>query len=386
MKRLLLIDNSIGDHYNAIGQMTFFPIPFDTVNLYAGDPVPSLEGYTHLIATGCVKSVLDKEPWMVSLRALLQEALRRDICLLCVCFSHQLLGQVVGGDACARRRAAPELGWYAQTLLCDDPLLGKKGDVLYGLMSHYDEVTPDLPAGKATILLRSDTCEVEAFRVLGKNAWGLQGHFEETIESGQALLAYDRAHRPETVPYIQTDLMSKDSGLWPTLIQRFCALEPRPVSQVMMDMIDYSQGDLHDIDHFLKVYAYAKTIAEQEGVTPFQQQTVELAAILHDIACPLCREKYGNTNGKHQEAEGPALAAPLLQGLPVEVADRVLFLIGHHHTPDTVDGIDYQILLEADYLVNAGESGWSQANIQNARTKLFKTSAGLALLQSIYSL
>ena len=28
---------------------------------------------------------------------------------------------------------------------------------------------------------------------------------------------------------------------------------------------------------------------------------------IHDIACPLCREKYGNTNGKHQEEESTTL-------------------------------------------------------------------------------
>ena len=80
------------------------------------------------------------------------------------------------------------------------------------------------------------------------------------------------------------------------------------VSEIMVKMIVYSQGNPHDINHFLKVYAYAKTIAECEGVAPFQQKTVEIAAILHDIACPLCREKYGNTNGKRQEAEGAPLA------------------------------------------------------------------------------
>ncbi|MFR1449740.1 MAG: hypothetical protein ACLSXC_05920 [Beduini sp.] len=31
---------------------------------------------------------------------------------------------------------------------------------------------------------------------------------------------------------------------------------------------------------------------------------LEIAAITHDIACPLCRQKYGNTNGKYQEQEG----------------------------------------------------------------------------------
>lgn len=158
------------------------------------------------------------------------------------------------------------------------------------------------------------------------------------------------------------------------------------VSEIMVKMIEYSKGNLHDISHFLKVYTYAKTIAECEGVSAYQQKTVEIAAILHDIACPLCREKYGNTNGKYQELEGPALTEEFLQdtGLPEEMIRRVSFLVGHHHTIDEVDGIDYQILLEADYLVNADESKYSAVNIQNTKEKLFRTATGTALLQSIY--
>lgn len=158
------------------------------------------------------------------------------------------------------------------------------------------------------------------------------------------------------------------------------------VSEIMVKMIEYSKGNLHDIQHFLKVYAYAKTIAECEGVTPYEQKTVEVAAILHDIACPLCREKYGNTNGKYQELEGPALTEEFLQdtGLSEEMVRRVCFLVGHHHTIHEIDGIDYQILLEADYLVNADESNYPAANIQNTKERLFRTKTGTALLQSIY--
>lgn len=158
------------------------------------------------------------------------------------------------------------------------------------------------------------------------------------------------------------------------------------ISEIMVKMIEYSDGNLHDIQHFLKVYAFAKTIGEGEKISPYHQKTVEIAAILHDIACPLCRKKYGNTNGKYQEMEGPALTEEFLQdaGLPEEMFRRVSFLVGHHHTIDRIDGIDYQILLEADYLVNAGESNYSSANIRNTKEKLFRTRTGTALLESIY--
>ena len=39
--------------------------------------------------------------------------------------------------------------------------------------------------------------------------------------------------------------------------------------------------------------------------------------------------------------------------------NRVAYLVGYHHSPEQIDGIDYQILIEADYIVNASESGYS---------------------------
>lgn len=160
------------------------------------------------------------------------------------------------------------------------------------------------------------------------------------------------------------------------------------VSEIMVKMIKYSNGNLHDINHFMKVYAYAKTIAECENVTPDKQKVIEIAAIIHDIACPLCREKYGNTDGKLQEKEGAVLAEEFLQGtgLSDEMISRIVFLVAHHHTLQEVDGIDYQILLEADYLVNADESGYEESNIRNVMDGVFKTSAGKMLLQSVYGI
>lgn len=62
----------------------------------------------------------------------------------------------------------------------------------------------------------------------------------------------------------------------------------------------YSGGNLHDINHLICVWTYAKTIGELEGLEQETQTTLEIAAITHDIACPLCRRKYGNTIGKHR--------------------------------------------------------------------------------------
>lgn len=151
-------------------------------------------------------------------------------------------------------------------------------------------------------------------------------------------------------------------------------------------MIEFYQGSIHDIDHFLKVWALAKTIGELEGLDPHTQQVLELAAVVHDISCPLCRKKYGNTDGKNQELESPPLVEAFFADLPVNRGDvdRISWLVAHHHTYMNIDGLDHQILLEADFLVNAGESSYPRQTIESFRQHVFHTTAGRKLLKRMY--
>ena len=38
------------------------------------------------------------------------------------------------------------------------------------------------------------------------------------------------------------------------------------IAELMARMIAFSEGNLHDIDHFIRVWTYAKTIGELEGL------------------------------------------------------------------------------------------------------------------------
>lgn len=160
------------------------------------------------------------------------------------------------------------------------------------------------------------------------------------------------------------------------------------VNDMICKMITYSNGNKHDIAHFLKVYAYARMIGEMEKLEEYQQKTLEIAAVIHDIACPVCREKYGNTNGANQEKESPVLVENFLKDTDLEqkMKERIKFLVSHHHTYTGVDGLDYRILLEADFLVNADEGQMSQEAIETARERVFETAAGKKLLTEIYRL
>ncbi len=160
------------------------------------------------------------------------------------------------------------------------------------------------------------------------------------------------------------------------------------ISQIMEKMIAFSEGNIHDIDHFVRVWNYAKTIAELEGIDPETQYILEVAAITHDIACPLCRKKYGNTNGKYQEEEGFLLVKDFLSdsGMTHAQINRVAFLVGHHHTFLGIDGIDWQILIEADYIANTTENGYSKENVKNFIKRIMKTESGKRLVQSVFCL
>lgn len=129
--------------------------------------------------------------------------------------------------------------------------------------------------------------------------------------------------------------------------------------------------------------------AVRGGLSSAVQQTLELAAILHDIGIHAAEAKYGSPAGIYQEKEGPAPARELLEkvsGIPEDMIARICFLIGHHHTYKDVDGEDYQLLLEADFLVNAYEDGLSQKALTAFREKVFRTTSGTAMLNTIYGL
>ena len=154
------------------------------------------------------------------------------------------------------------------------------------------------------------------------------------------------------------------------------------IGSVITAMIDYFHGNLHDVEHLLKVYGYAKAIGEEEGLDPKTQRTLEIAAAVHDIGIPLAFEKYGNDAGPHQEELGPAEAKALLErlGCDAETVARVCALVGRHHTYENVDGIDCRILLEADFLVNASSQKLSREAILSARESFFRTRTGIKYL------
>lgn len=157
-------------------------------------------------------------------------------------------------------------------------------------------------------------------------------------------------------------------------------------ASLILSMAEYEDGCVERVNHFLKVFAFAKTIGEGEGFPETTQGILETAAIVHDIGIKPSLEKYGSGAGEYQEKEGPAVAKEMLEGLgyPAHMIDRVCYLVGHHHTYSNIDGDDYQALIEADFLVNIFEGQMQRVEIEMVEQNIFRTETGKRLLHLLF--
>lgn len=158
------------------------------------------------------------------------------------------------------------------------------------------------------------------------------------------------------------------------------------IDELTLRIISFDKGDPMRIQHLLKVHRFAQLIGRAEGLDAHILFVLESTAVLHDIGIHPAEAKYGSSNGKYQEQEGPASARAILESMHYAEADieRICWLIAHHHTYKNIDAPDYQILVEADFLVNLYEDHISEHGIEAARKNIFKTKTGLQLLHAIY--
>lgn len=155
---------------------------------------------------------------------------------------------------------------------------------------------------------------------------------------------------------------------------------------VMNDMIKYFGHDVKRINHAIKVYGFSKTLGELENLNKNDQLVLESSAILHDIGIKISEEKYHSSAGKYQELEGPAVAKEILikYNIKDETLNRILYLIGHHHSYSKISGYDFQLLVEADFIVNIFEDNINKDSIISIRDKYFKSKSGINFINSMY--
>jgi len=158
--------------------------------------------------------------------------------------------------------------------------------------------------------------------------------------------------------------------------------------RLIQAMILYDAGMAKQIQHFLKVYELAGLIGRMEKIPALEREILETAAITHDIGIREALVKYGNSDGKHQEELGPEEAGKMLKslGYEEEIIGRVLYLIGHHHTYSNIEGKDYRILVEADFLVNLYEDNESPEAVKKAYERIFRTESGRKICKTMFTI
>jgi GMP synthase (glutamine-hydrolysing) len=167
----------------------------------------------------------DEHRWLDGEKAFLREALGRGVPILGVCLGSQLLAESAG--ARPHRMPEPEIGWYEVEITdagAADPVIGPLAPSVE-LFEWHHYVAP-LPPG-AVGLARTPLC-VQAFRVDGKPAWGLQFHAEVTRESLWGWLdGWDNSEAaqtsldPERIRAESEDRIEKQNEIGRGIAQRF---------------------------------------------------------------------------------------------------------------------------------------------------------------------
>lgn len=142
-----------------------------------GAALPDPADLGAIVVTGSSAMVTDRLPWSEHTAAWLRGAVERGVCVLGVCYGHQLLAHAFGGTV-EYNPLGRQIGTLDVVLTPDaeqDALLSGFPTVLHVPVSHRQSVTA-LPEG-ARLLATTPRDPHHAFS-LGERAWGVQFHPE----------------------------------------------------------------------------------------------------------------------------------------------------------------------------------------------------------------
>lgn len=152
-------------------------------------------------------------------------------------------------------------------------------------------------------------------------------------------------------------------------------------------MVEWEIGEPKRMQHFFKVHTFAKLIAQSENIKDDTLYTIEVAALVADVGVKLAKAQDFKAPIELQDKEGVVAAKKMLSGLGFsgEVIERVCFMIGNRRDLENIKGMDFRILLEAEYLVNLYEQLAKKDTFVIANKKVFKTKTGTALFKKMYA-
>lgn len=160
-------------------------LDYQVFNVVRGEYPSPDQHFDAYLVTGSKADSFANDLWIVTLREYLRERFAQGDVLLGICFGHQILALVLGGDT-QRSTKGWGIGVHRYRLKHKPQWLPDSADNFQLLISHRDQVTA-LPKG-AQLLASSEFCENAAF-MLGQQVLCFQGHPEFTHEFSKTLLA-----------------------------------------------------------------------------------------------------------------------------------------------------------------------------------------------------
>ena len=195
--RALVLQHHPDEHLGSLGPLVEQAgLALSTVELDAGEAIPSLDPFDLLIVMGGPQQVWEEDrfPWLVGEKA----AIRHWVGEMCrpflgVCLGHQLLADAMGGRV--ERMEAPEIGVRDIALTAagaSEGLLSGFPPLFPALQWHEAEVVAAPPAG--VVLAENPSSFIQSLRV-NDCALSVQFHVEvrpDTISKWAAVPEYER--------------------------------------------------------------------------------------------------------------------------------------------------------------------------------------------------
>ena len=144
------------------------------------------------------------------------------------------------------------------------------------------------------------------------------------------------------------------------------------VNRVALRMKQYHGGDVHKVQHFVRVYTLAKTIGELERLNDEEQLGLELAAVVHNV---------------ESEERIPVVRDILREcGIDETVSMRVCHMVENDANYDHISTLDHQILIEAKLIVDFKEQNTPEKEIIRKAEDIFITNSGKLFLKRAFNI
>lgn len=183
--KTLIVDNNIDVPWDLCPDIRRYLDGQITVRRAPQEDLPKNPlGFSHIILSGSKTSCLDVGPWIEKLTRFIHAAVESGIPVFGICYGHQLIARIFGGDKSVRKAEKPEFGWVEIQQKRNHPLLEGLPERFHSFQSHYDEVC-QAPKG-FIVATSSERCAVQAYYLSDKPVFGVQFHPERNAEEGQS--------------------------------------------------------------------------------------------------------------------------------------------------------------------------------------------------------